>query len=209
MSWWSERVVPHLTDRALDNDEINALRAEACAGLTGRVVEIGFGSGLNLRHLPPEVTSVSAVEPADAGWALSEARRVRSDVPVERSGLDGQALAEPAGSFDSALVTFSLCTIPDAAAALAEVRRVLRPGGRLHFLEHGLAPDAGVVRWQHRIEPLQRRVFAGCHLTRDVPGLVADSGLDVDDVRAEYAPGPRAMRPWSYGYVGRAVNPTG
>lgn len=208
MGFWNQRVVPHLTDRALRTEEIGELRAEVCLGLHGRVLEIGFGSGLNLRHLPPEVTSVSAVEPSDAGWALSEARRRRTTVPVERSGLDGEALTEPGESFDSALVTFSLCTIPDAAAALAEVRRVLTPGGRLHFLEHGLAPDPGVVRWQRRLEPVQRRVFAGCHLTRDVPALVAASGLELEEVRGEYTPGPGAMRPWTYGYLGRAVRVT-
>lgn len=205
MGTWTDRVVPHLTDRALSRPEINELRDEVCAGLTGRVLELGFGSGLNLPYLPPEVTAVHAVEPADAGWALSEARRAGAGVPVERSGLDGQSLDEPDASFDSVLVTFTLCTIPDAAAALAEVRRVLRPGGRFHFLEHGLAPDPGVVRWQERLEPVQRRVFAGCHLTRDIPALVGAAGLELEDVRAEYQPGPRAMRPWTYGYAGRAV----
>lgn len=207
MGLWSERVVPHLTDRALASPEIGELRAEACAGLVGRVVEIGFGSGLNLSYLPPGVAEVAAVEPADVGWELSASRRRHSDVPVERSGLDGQALAEPSGTFDSALVTFSLCSIPDPAAALAEVRRVLRPGGRLHFLEHGLAPDAGVARWQRRIDPVQRRLFAGCHLSRDVAALVGAAGLVVEDLRREYLPGPSIARPWTYGYLGRAVSP--
>ena len=207
MGVWSDRAVPRITDRALGTSEVGELRAEVCSGLHGRVVEIGFGSGLNLEHLPPEVTSVSAVEPADVGWALSERRRRRAHVPVARTGLDGQALAEPDHSFDSALVTFSLCTIPDARAALDEMRRVLVPGGRLHFLEHGLAPDAGVVRWQRRLEPVQRRVFAGCHLTRDVPGLVEGAGFALQDLHADYLPGPRVARPWGYGYLGRAASP--
>lgn len=205
MGLWSDQVVPRLTDHALGTSEIHALRAEVCEGLTGRVVELGFGSGLNLQHLPGAVTSVSAVEPADAGWALSARRRAGTRVQVERTGLDGQALAEPDSSFDSALVTFSLCTIPDAAQALREVRRVLRPGGRLHFVEHGLAPDESVARWQRRIEPVQRRVASGCHLTRDIPALVEASGLRIEQVHAEYLPGPRVSRPWSYGYLGRAV----
>lgn len=207
MGFWTERVVPHLTDVSLRSPEIGERRAEACRGLQGRVLEIGFGSGLNLRHLPPEVTSVSAVEPSDVGWAISERRRARTTVPVQRTGLDGEALAEPDAAFDAVLVTFSLCSIPDPAAALAEVRRVLVPGGRLHFLEHGLSPDPGVARWQARLEPVQRRVAGGCHLTRDVPALVRGAGLEVEEVHSAYLPAPRLARPWAYGYLGRAVRP--
>jgi SAM-dependent methyltransferase len=206
VSWWSERVVPHLTDVALRNPEIGELREETCRGLRGRVLEIGFGSGLNLRFYPEGVTSVAAVEPSDVGWKLSEQRRARTDVPVHRSGLDGQQLAEEDESFDSALVTFSLCSIPDPALALSEVRRVLRRGASLHFLEHGLAPDAGVARWQRRLDPVQKRVCGGCHLSRDIPALVEAAGFEVAELRAEYQPGPRVMRPWVHGYLGRAFS---
>ena len=205
MTWWSERVVPHLTDVALRSQEIGELREETCRGLHGRVLEIGFGGGLNLRFYPAGVASVAAVEPSDVGWKLSAERRARTDVRVERSGLDGQHLAEDDASFDSALVTFSLCSIADPALALDEVRRVLKPGASLHFLEHGLAPDAGVARWQRRLDPVQRRVFAGCHLSRDVAALVGAAGLEVTELRTEYQPGPRVARPWTYGYLGRAV----
>ncbi len=207
MGLWTDRAVPWLTDRALSSHAIDELRALTCAGLKGKVLEIGFGSGLNLPHLPPEVTSIAAVEPADAGWDLSQTRREASPIPVERTGLDGQRLEAPDASYDAVLSTFTLCTIPDVSAALAEVRRVLRPGGVFHFLEHGLAPDHGVVAWQQRLEPLQRRVFAGCHLTRDVPGLVAAAGLAVVEVDQRYLPGPDVLRPWSYGYRGRASRP--
>lgn len=200
-------MVPRLTDWSLRGEDIDALRTEVCAGLTGRVLEIGFGSGLNLRFLPPAVTSVSAVEPADHAWAIAAARRERSSVPVERSGLDGQRLDAPSGSFDSALVTFSLCTVPDPTQALAEISRVLEPGGRLHFLEHGLAPDPDVARWQRRLEPLQSRLFAGCHLTRDTPALVRAAGFDIVELRQEYLPGPRMGRPWTYGSLGVASAP--
>jgi SAM-dependent methyltransferase len=205
MNVWRERVVPRITDMALRTQQVGELRAATCRGLRGDVLEIGFGSGLNLRFYPPEVTSVAAVEPANVGWKLSEKWRARTDLPVHRSGLDGQHLTEDDASFDSALVTFSLCTIPDPALALSEVRRVLRPGASLHFLEHGLTPDEGVARWQRRLDPVQRRLFAGCHLSRDVPGLVEAAGFEMAELRAEYMPGPRVGRPWTYGYLGRAT----
>lgn len=203
MGWWEERVVPGLVDRALKGVEIGELRAEACLGLDGTVLELGFGSGLNLRHLPDSVTRLDAVEPSDRGWALSERRRARTDLTVNRVGLDGQRLAAGDASYDHVLCTFTLCTIPDPQLALGEVRRVLRPGGSVAFLEHGLAPSPQVARWQRRLDPLQRRVAGGCHLSRDVPALVAGSGLDLGPVRAAYLPGPRT--PWTFGYLGTAT----
>jgi SAM-dependent methyltransferase len=205
MGWWADRAVPRLTDKALDNEQVNELRVATCQGLHGRVLEIGFGSGLNLPHLPPEVSVLHAVEPHDAGWDLSRARREHSRVRVERTGLDGQRLDDADASYDAVLSTFTLCTIPDAGAALREVRRVLKPGASLHFVEHGLAPDPGVVTWQRRLEPMQRRVFGGCHLTRDVPALLEASGLRITSLEQRYLPGPRVSRPWSYGYLGRAT----
>ncbi len=197
---WDERVVPRLTDLSLRGTEVGERREVACAGLAGRVLEIGFGSGLNVRWYPPEVASVTAIEPSDLGWQLSERRRARTTLPVERAGLDGQRLDLPDASHDSALVTFSLCTIPDPVLALREARRVVRAGGRLHVLEHGLAPDESVRRWQRRLEPVQRAIAGGCHLTRDVPAMVAEAGWHVVEAQQEYLPGPAASRPWTYGY---------
>ena len=203
MGWWKERVVPVLADRSLRGREIGELRAEACAGLAGEVLEVGFGSGLNLRHLPDAVTRVDAVEPSDRGWEMSQPRRERSAVPVERVGLDGERLAAADASYDHVLCTFTLCTIPDPELAAAEMRRVLRPGGTVAFLEHGLAPTPRTARWQRRLDPVQRRVAGGCHLSRDVPALLAGAGLDVVELRAEYLPGPRT--PWTFGYLGTVV----
>jgi SAM-dependent methyltransferase len=191
-------VVPRLADRSLRGHEIGELRGEALAGLSGRVVEIGFGSGLNVRWYPPEVTSVSAVEPSDVGWRLSARRRSRTSLPIERTGLDGQRIDEPDDSFDGAVSTFTLCTIPDVAAALEEVRRVLRPRATFHLVEHGRAPEADVVRRQERWEPLQRRVAGGCHLTRDPVALLTAAGFTVVEQRAAYLPGPKLARPWTY-----------
>ena len=180
-----------------------ALRATACAGLTGRVLEIGFGSGLNVGRYPAAVTGVDAVEPSDLGWELSADRRDAANVPIARVGLDGQRLEAEDAAYDAVLSTFTLCTIPDVERALAEVRRVLRPGGTLHFLEHGLSPEPGVARWQRRLDPLQGRVAGGCHLSRDIPGLVS-TVLRIGTVEAAYLPGPKVGRPWGYGFVGVA-----
>jgi SAM-dependent methyltransferase len=195
---WDERVVPRLTDVTLRSHAVGELRGAACAGLSGRVLEIGLGTGLNVRWYPPEVTAVTAIEPNDLGWELSARRRARTDVPIERAGLDGQRLALADHSHDSVLLTFTLCTIPDASLALREARRVVRPGGRLHALEHGLAPDERVRRWQRRLEPVQRAIAGGCHLTRDVPALVGGAGWDVVEAEADYLPGPAVNRPWTY-----------
>ena len=206
-SWtraWTERVVPRLADRSLSTAPVMRLRARAVEGLQGRVLEIGFGSGLNTPLCPPAVTRVDAVEPSDVGWALSAGRRARATVPVRRVGLDGQRLAADDASYDAVLSTFTLCTIPDVALALEEVRRVLRPDGALHLLEHGLAPDPAVARWQRRLDPVQRRVAAGCHLSRDVRALGAGAGFDAGGLTASYLPGPRMAHPWGYVYAGVA-----
>jgi SAM-dependent methyltransferase len=197
---WDEGVLPRLTDRALRGHEVGDLRAATCAGLTGRVLEIGFGSGLNVRWYPPAVTSVTAIEPSDVGWELSEPRRSRSDVPIRRAGLDGQRLDLSDDSHDSALVTFSLCTIPDPLAALRETRRVVRQGGRLHALEHGIAPEESVRRWQRRIEPPWSAVAGGCHLTRDMPAVLEAAGWRLEDRAQDYLAGPALARPWTYVY---------
>lgn len=209
MGWWTDRVVPHLADRALSTEPVMRLRGEAVAGLRGRVLEIGFGSGLNTALYPAAVTSVDAVEPSDVGWRLSAARRAEASVPVDRVGLDGQRLEADDASYDAVLSTFTLCTIPDVVRALEEVRRVLRPGGTLEFLEHGRAPEPGVARWQRRLDPVQRRVAGGCHLSRDVPSLVGAARLQVTDVQADYLPGPGLSRPWGYVYRGTAVRAGG
>ena len=201
MTFWDERVVPRMVEVALRSREVGELRDRVCAGLHGRVLEIGFGSGLNVRSYPPAVTSVSAVEPSDLAWELSERRRARTDVAVVRSGLDGQRLTEDDASHDCALVTFTLCSIPDAPTALGEVARVLRPGGTLHVLEHGLAPEESVRRWQRRLDPVQRRVAGGCHLTRDVPALLTAAGFATVRAEQRYLPGPTVGRPWTYGYL--------
>jgi ubiquinone/menaquinone biosynthesis C-methylase UbiE len=189
MGVYGDHVLPRMINCLCGLKMNDPLRERTCAGLEGDVVEIGFGSGLNIPFYPAGVSKVSAVEPADIGWKLAEKRLAAAQVPVERSGLDGQSLPFPDDSFDSALSTWTMCTIPDLDAALAELRRVLKPGGTLHFVEHGLAPDESVRRWQHRLEPLQKRIFGGCHLTRQFPDLISAAGFTIADVDRFYEDG--------------------
>lgn len=204
MGWWTEKVVPHMTDAALAKPEVMELREVVCRGLSGDVVEIGFGSGLNLGVLPDGVRSIAAIEPNDLGWHRSAARRRTSSVPVTRSGLDGESLDAADESFDSALCTFTLCTVPNPANAATELHRVLKPGGTLHFLEHGLAPEPKVARMQRRLDPAQRLLFGGCNLSRDVPALLRDAGFEVTFEPIRIMPA-KVMSPWAEGFLGRAV----
>lgn len=189
MGVYGDHVLPRIVNVACGMKANNRLRKRVCAGLTGEVVEIGFGSGLNIPFYPEAVTRVAAVEPADLGWKLAAKRLAGTSVPVERSGLDGQRLPFDDNSFDTALSTWTMCTIPDIDAALAELRRVLKPGGTVHFIEHGLAPDAKVQRMQHRLEPVQKRLFGGCHLTRLAPDLLTDAGFTIAEVDRFYEKG--------------------
>lgn len=202
MGLWTDHAVPRIVDRALNTKEIPPLRARTCLGLSGDVVEIGFGSGLNVMHYPTSVRSVSAVEPSDVAWAMAQPRLGQAQVEVVRAGLDGQRLDLPNASFDAALSTFTMCTIPDVDAALDELLRVLKPGGVLHFVEHGRSPEKSVARWQDRLQPIQRRVAGGCHLNREIAALISRSGLDLDELEMFYERGPKVM---AYLYLGRAI----
>ncbi|MGY1699962.1 class I SAM-dependent methyltransferase [Geodermatophilus sp. SYSU D00766] len=188
MGIYGRCVRPRLLDRALGPRLTGPIRERVCAGLTGDVLEIGYGSGLNQPHLPPAVTGVWAVEPSGTALRMSQERRAASPVPVAVAGDDARALPFPDDRFDSALCTWVLCGIPDAGRALAEVARVLRPGGVLHFVEHGAAPDPAVRRWQRRGTPVNR-VVSGCVLDNDVAGLLAASPLAVTEARTWYQDG--------------------
>ena len=179
-------------------------RAKVTDALHGDVVEIGFGSGLNVPSLPDTVTTLYAVDPSLVGADSRVGAGGGVAVEVRYVGLDGESLPLDDASVDTALSTFTLCTIPDARA-VREVRRVLRPGGTFHFLEHGLCPEPGVAQWQHRLNPVQRRVAGGCHLDRPIERLVREAGFDITRLDHDQLAGPKFMRPWSYLYEGVAT----
>jgi ubiquinone/menaquinone biosynthesis C-methylase UbiE len=201
---YGDKVLPRLTNVMLGGQEFARLRARVAAGLEGEVLEVGFGSGLNVPHYPSAVTGVHAVDPATVGRKLAAERVAASTVPVDYIGLDGEALPLDDRSVDHVLTTWTLCTIPQVDQALREIRRVLRPGGALHFLEHGRSPDAGVARWQDRLTPLQRRIAGGCHLNRPIDQLVADADLEIAQLDNYYVRGPK---PYTYMFEGRATRP--
>jgi SAM-dependent methyltransferase len=204
MGLYGEQVVPRLVDVACGATALDPWRAQAVEGLAGQVVEIGFGTGHNVPLYPSAVEQVLAVEPAGLAWRLAEPRLRASAIPVQRVGLDGQDIPLGDASCDGALCTFTLCTVPDPARALDEVRRVLRPGARLHLLEHGLSPDAKVARWQHRVDPVQRRLAGGCHLDRDPVALLAGAGFALEWCTQRYV---RGLKPWSWFTVAVATAP--
>lgn len=193
MGFYEDRVLPRIINVACGTKEMDKYRARATAGLEGVVLEIGFGSGLNLPHYPSAVTRVLAVDPATEGRSLAERRIAAFGAPVEFVGLDGADLPLDDASVDHVLSTMTLCTIPDVGTALREVRRVLRPGGRFHFLEHGRAEEPKVVVWQGRLNPVQKRVFGGCHLDRPIDTIVTDAGLETVRLDRFVMKGPKAI----------------
>lgn len=189
MGLYNDQVVPRFTDLALGKP-MEETRQRVVAPLDGDVLEIGFGSGRNVPHLPPAVNRLLAVEPASVGRDLAKRRIADARVPVEFVGLDGQELPLLDASVDHVLVTWTLCTIPDVGQALREVHRVLRPGGSLHFVEHGRSSTARVAQWQDRLTPLWGKLFGGCHLNRQIDALIEGAGLSLDSVRTYTMGGP-------------------
>lgn len=202
MKFYREHIVPRLVDLACGTSGLARWRSSVTDGLYGEVVEIGFGAGRNIPYLPEAVRIVYAVEPSGTSMRLAYKRNVSTRVRIEHVGLDGGSIDLADESCDGALMTFTLCTVADPRLVLSEVARVLRPGAKLHFLEHGISPDQRVATWQRRLDPWEKKLADGCHLTRDSGSLVEAAGFTLDRIEERYAKGPK---PWSYFTLGLAT----
>jgi ubiquinone/menaquinone biosynthesis C-methylase UbiE len=201
MGVYAKYVLPRLLDLACGNKDATRLRAIWVPKARGEVLELGMGSGLNLAFYSDEVSRVYGVEPSLEMQRMAR-RRLKEGRAIEflaQSAEERLPLSD--GTVDTVVSTWTLCTIPDAGRALREARRVLKAGGRLVFIEHGLAPDAGVAAWQNRLTPPWKHICGGCHLNRGIVGLIEGAGFRIGELKTEYLPGPRPM---TYVYQGMA-----
>ena len=201
MSFYADRVLPHLINLAMRQKNLAAYRSRLVASAEGRVLEIGIGSGLNLPFYGAAVSEVVGIDPSGPLLRMASQRAARA-MPVKLVEGSAEAIPLQDGSFDTVVTTWSLCSIPDVPAALSEIRRVLKPTGVLLFVEHGRSPDETVARWQDRITPVWKPIAGGCHLNRPVDTLIRLSGFGLSELQAGYMPGPK---PFTFMYEGRAL----
>ena len=201
-NWYERNVLPWLIDFACGMKSVSQQRMKVIPQARGRVLEIGLGTGLNLPFYDTgRVSELVGVEPSLTMHHLAMKRSRAAGIPVELVGIGAERLPLADHVFDTVVSTYTLCTIPDPVLALRELRRVLAPGGRLLFSEHGKAPDESVRRWQARIQPVWGKFSGGCHLGRDIPAILKEAGFDAQ-VESMYIPGPRIA---SYHYWGMAT----
>ncbi|WP_414982167.1 class I SAM-dependent methyltransferase [Congregibacter sp.] len=190
MGFYDRHVLPHFINCACGSKPIMKQREKIVPRATGTVLEIGIGTGLNLPYYDPDkVDRLIGLDPSEASWELAQSRAKGIGFPIEFIGLPGEQIPLAESSVDTIVMTFSLCTIPDPMAALEGMARVLRPGGILHYAEHGRAPDEDVRRWQNRLNRLWGAIAGGCHLNRDIPALLQEGGFHSDDQESMYLPG--------------------
>ncbi len=202
MGLYANVILPRLINLVMRNKDLSKERAKIIPAATGTVLEIGVGSGLNLPFYGPGVTQLHGVDPSAALLKMARRHADRLPFPVQFLEQSAEHLPFPDESMDSVVATWVLCSIPDPATALREMKRVLKPGGRLIFTEHGRSPDASVVRWQDRLNPVWRRFSGGCNLNRKTDELIRGAGFELVELRNCYLPGPRPM---TYTYQGSAV----
>lgn len=203
MSWYEDKILPHMINLACSSSPAQKQREKIVPRASGDVLEIGFGSGLNLPHLDRDkVRRIWGLEPSSGMRELAAEQIAASGFDVELIDLPGEEIPLDDNSVDTVLVTYTLCTIPDMASALEGMRRVLKPGGQLLYCEHGKAPDHNVVKWQERLNPAWKKISGGCNMNRDIPDILADAGFEIGDDNRMYIPGIRAL---SYTYWGGAI----
>jgi ubiquinone/menaquinone biosynthesis C-methylase UbiE len=203
MRWYDEKILPRFINLACSGKPSTKQRQKIVPHATGDVLEIGFGSGLNMPFYDSaKVRKVFGLEPSDGMRKLAAGRVSTSDIEVEFIDLPGEQIPLDDNSVDTVLVTYTLCTIPDAVAALEGMRRVLKPGGKLLFCEHGKAPDENVLRWQNRLNSTWGRIGGGCNINRDIPALLEKGGFRITRDERMYIPGPKVL---CYNYWGNAI----
>ena len=209
MGLYANYVLPRLINIAMQNRETACLRATWIPKARGAVLEVGIGSGLNLPFYSPEVTRVFGVEPSAALQQMARKRATKAPFEVEFLAQSAEeSLPIDASSIDTVVFTWTLCSIPNATQALDQAKRVLKPDGRMIFLEHGRAPDRGVAVWQDRITPIWRRLGGGCHLNRGIDSLIKEAGFRITELKKGYLPGPRPMT-YTYEGVAQPVSSAG
>jgi ubiquinone/menaquinone biosynthesis C-methylase UbiE len=202
-NWYDRNILPKALDLACGMPMIGRMRDRVVPLASGRVLEVGIGTGLNMRHYDKaRVTHITGLDPALQLQPIARERIAQAGLSVDLVGLSAEKIPLPDAAFDTVLITYTLCTIPDPHAALLEMRRVLKPEGRLLFCEHGHAPDASVSRWQERLQPVWGTLSGGCHLGRDIPALLQAAGFTLPDLQTRYLKGPR---PFTFHYWGEAL----
>ena len=205
MGFYEDHVLPHLVNLTMRNRRLTPYRRQVISVAEGRVLEIGVGSGLNLPLYPAAVREIVGLEPAPRLLAMSRRLANRSLLPVKFIEGSAETIPLEDSSIDTVVSTWTLCTIPMVFKALAEMRRVLSPNGQLLFVEHGLAPEDNVRKWQDRLTPVWKRIGGGCHLNRPIPTIVESAGFTITSLETGYMKGPKPM---SFLYEGRAKNQT-
>ena len=204
MGFYEDQILPRGIDWGMSAERFSRLRQQYLEGVGGTVLEVGFGSGLNLPHYSSRVSHLYALDPSQLGRRLAATRIQRAPFPVEFVELEGQRIALPDRSVDAVVSTWTVCTITDPVFALKEIRRVLRPEGKYYFLEHGLSPDRRVARLQNLWNPVQKWVFGGCHVNREIDRLILNSGFKMLALQNFYMEGPKVL---TYMYGGVASPP--
>jgi ubiquinone/menaquinone biosynthesis C-methylase UbiE len=199
MGFYDRHILPRLLESAMSTKPISYQRRKVVPRAEGRVLEVGFGAGHNLPYYDAgKVKSIWALEPAAEMRARAGARAAASPIPLEFLGLPGEQIPLDSEAADTIVITYTMCSIPDVMKALGEMRRVLKPSGRMLFCEHGEAPDAGVLRWQNRLTPVWRRIGGGCHLNRPIPKLIREAGFTVQDMETMYLPSTPRFAGFNY-----------